>query len=110
MIDPRTEATRLRSRETFPQDAPIAGGRAAASASPLLVAQTKTLTTYPTAAQRFFACRPVVVLGAEVEGGLGAITADPSTVLALNLGSGIPPAGTSVVLIYCANRWVFIYN
>ncbi|WP_435021284.1 hypothetical protein TA3x_002293 [Tundrisphaera sp. TA3] len=110
MIDPRIEATRLRSRDPAPQESAIAGGRAAASASPLIVAQTKALTTYPTAAQRFFACRPIMVLGAEVEGGLGTITADSATVLALNLGAGIPPSGTNVVLSYCANRWVFIYN
>lgn len=110
VIDPQTEAKRLRTRDAS-LDGPASGARIdAASPSPVIVAQTKALTTYPTAAQRFYACKPVVVLGAEVEGGAGVITTEPATVMALNIGASIPPVGTNVILSYCANRWLFAYN
>ncbi len=110
MIDPQTEAKRLRTRDASAEASATGAAIDAASPSPIMVAQTKTLTTYPTSARRFYACKPVVVLGAEVEGGSGVIAAETSTVLALNIGAGIPPVGTNVILGYCGNRWLFAYN
>ena len=110
MIDPRTEATKLRARDPSGNGTLVGVGIAAASASPVIVAQTKMVMTYPTVAQRFYACKPVAILGPEVEGGPGTVTADSSTVFALNVGAGVPPVGTSLILTYCGNRWVFVYN
>ncbi len=110
VIDPQTEAKKLRTRDASAEGSARHAGIDAASPSPTIVAQTKTLSTYPTAAQRFYACKPVVILGAEVEGGSGVITADSSTVMALNIGTSIPPVGTNVILSYCADRWLFAYN
>lgn len=109
MFDPRTETTRLRNRDAQ-ASAQTGQATADASSSPVLLAQTRTLTAYPTAAQRFFACTPVAVLGSEIEGGPGAIAADTGVLLALNLGTAVPPVGTTVLLYFCGNRWVFLYN
>ena len=70
----RDEVKRLRIR-----DDAIAGDLSAAPyladpGTPCLVAQTTKLSTYPTAAQSFFACTPIAVLGAEVEGGPATLT------------------------------------
>jgi hypothetical protein len=77
---------------------------------PCLVAQTKKLTSYPTSSQQFFACSPLSVMGLEVEGGIGTLTVGNSTFFALNLGSAVPPIGTSVVATFVDNRWVFRYD
>ena len=42
-------------------------------------------------AQCYFACQPLTVLGAEVEGGPASISAISSTFFALNLGIDRPP-------------------
>ena len=106
----RDEAERLRIR-----DDAIAGGLSAAPyladpGTPCLVAQTTKVSTYPTSAQNFFACSPVVVLGAEVEGARATLTALSPIFYALNLGSAIPPQGTDVVASFVGNRWVFRYD
>jgi hypothetical protein len=77
---------------------------------PNLLAQTTTLKAYPTTAQCYYACEPLTVLGAEVEGGAGTTSASPSTFFALNIGSTIPPSGTQVVTTFVGNRWVFRYD
>ena len=79
-------------------------------AMPCLVAQTKTLSSYPSAAQKFFACAPLTVLGPEVEGSAGTITPGSATFLALNLGSAVPPAGTNIVATFVDSRWVFRFD
>lgn len=110
MSDPSIEATRLREREPANPARTQTRGMASATNCPILAAQTKTVTTYPNVAQRFFACATVSVLGAEVEGGTGAISADSSLIYALNLGTAVPPVGTTVLLFFSGNRWVFLYN
>jgi hypothetical protein len=80
------------------------------SGSPCLVARTVALSSYPSVAQCYFACQPLTVLGAEVEGGSGSTTVTSSTFFALNLGSTIPPVGTQVLATFVGNRWVFRYD
>ena len=82
------------------------GGAGAAT----LVAQTKTVTTYPSTAMSFYACETAQVFGTEVEGGAGTVTAGSSTFYALNLGSRVPPSGTKILTTYVSNRWVFRYD
>ncbi len=104
------EAKRLRIR-----DDAIAGDLGAVPyladpGTPCLVAQTTKVSTYPTAAQSFFACSPVAVFGAEVEGAQATLTALAPIFYALNLGSAIPPMGSDVIASFVGNRWVFRYD
>lgn len=111
MTDPSLDdARRLRARDEALSDDLSRRNPAPAFGSPSLVAQTKAIAAYPTAAQRFFACTPRTVLGREVEGEAGALTSTGSTLLALNLGSAIPPAGTDVLVTFVDSRWVFRYD
>jgi hypothetical protein len=78
--------------------------------SPSLLAITTTLSSYPTAAQSYFACLPAALLGLEVEGGPGSVAPGPSPFFALNLGGTVPPSGTKVLATFVGNRWVFRYD
>ena len=104
------EAKRLRIRDAALVDLFSQGGRDPSSGMPCLVARTKQVSSYPTAAQQFFACSPVNVLGPEVEGGAGSLTLGISTFFALNLGSVVPPVGTNILATFIDNRWVFRYD
>jgi|SRR5579883_2593601 len=104
------EATRLRIRDFGLLDELTRCDPQVASGSPCLVARTTTLTTYPSTAQVFYACEPLTVLGAEVEGGLGVVSVMPGTFFALNLGGTVPPVGTEVLVSFTGNRWVFRYD
>ena len=104
------EARRLRVRDEDITDALTATPYLADPGSPCLVLQTTVLTAYPTAAQSFFACVPVTVLGAETEGGQATLTPLAPTLFAFNLGAALPPQGTKVISSYVGNRWVFRYD
>jgi hypothetical protein len=104
------DAKRLRVREAALADAASRVGRDFSPGVPSLVAQTKAISSYPTVAQRFYACSPLTVLGPEVEGGPGTMAAGTSTFHALNLGSAVPPLGANVVVTFVDNRWVFRYD
>jgi hypothetical protein len=106
----RDEAKRLRIRDANLGVEFSQSGRDPSLGMPCLVAQTKTIATYPSVAQSFFACSPATVLGPESEGGAGTITQGTSTFLALNLGLAIPPVGTSILTTFVDNRWVFRYD
>ena len=111
MLIPREDAAkRLRIRDAAVVDGLARLGRDPAFGMPVVAGQTKTLSAYPTSAQAFFACAPITVLGAEVEGGPGTITAGTSTFFALNLGTAIPPAGTNIVATFVDSRWVFRFD
>lgn len=75
-----------------------------------LLAETTTVKTYPGTAPCFYACQPVTLLGAEVEGGPGLVTATSAPFFALNLGSAVPPPGTQILAARVDNRWVFRYD
>lgn len=77
---------------------------------PSLLALTTTLSAYPTTAQSYYACQPLTLLGAEVEGGPGAVTLGSATLFVLNLGSTIPSSGTQILATFVGNRWVFRYD
>ena len=81
-----------------------------ASGAPAMLALTTTIQTYPTDAQAYFACRPLILLGNEIEGGPGNVTPGSDTFFALNIGSSIPPSGTQVLVTFVGNRWVFRYD
>src|SRR5262249_62097509 len=81
MIDP-DDAKRLLLREAAlaedvrrrDSDPPIG--------APSLLARTTTLSSYPTAAQGFYACQPLTLLGDEVEGRAGVIGVGDGTFFA----------------------------
>lgn len=75
-----------------------------------LLVRTTTVRTYPTVAQSYFACQPLILLGKEIEGGGGATTPSISTFYAFNLGSTVPAVGTQLVVTFVGNRWVFRYD
>ncbi|WP_435011227.1 hypothetical protein P12x_002528 [Tundrisphaera lichenicola] len=104
------ESTRLRIRDA----AMVAGAgrldRPPSFGAPCLLAQTKKIATYPTAAGSFFACSPLTLMGLEVEGGPGSISVGPSTFFALNLGSAVPPVGANVLATFVDSRWVFRFD
>lgn len=77
-----------------------------------LLARTTTIASYPTAAATFYALLPLVLTGAEVEGGPGTVTPAiaAAAFLAWNLGSAVPPSGTQVVATFVGNRWAFRYD
>ena len=104
------EAKRLRARDEALDDDLSRRGRAPSFGSPGIVAQTTTIKTYPTSAQRFYACVPQTVLGAEVEGGAGSFSPGSATFFALNLGTAVPPSGTNVLATFVESRWVFRYD
>jgi hypothetical protein len=104
------DAIRLRIQDAALSDSLSQVERDPSLGMPCLVAQTRLLSRYPTSAQKFYACSPLSVLGIEVEGGTGNLTAGSSTFFALNLGSAVPPIGTSVIATYVESRWVFRYD
>lgn len=78
--------------------------------APSLVAQTFALKTYPTTAQAYYACQPLTVLGAEIEGNQGAVSVNSASFFALNLGSTVPPVNAQIIVTFVNNRWVFRYD
>jgi len=104
------EAKRLRIRDAALADVLSQAGHDPSLGMPCLVAQTKTLSSYPASAQRFFACSPLTVLGPEVEGGPGTLTPGTSTFFALNLGLAVPPVGANILVTFIDNRWIFRFD
>jgi hypothetical protein len=110
MTTARDDAERLRIRDAYFGVEVSQSGRDQWQGMPCLLARTTTIKSYPSLAQSFYACSPVTILGAEVEGGAGSLTAGTSTFLALNVGSAIPPSGANILVTFVDNRWVFRYD
>jgi hypothetical protein len=110
MTAERDDARRIRTRESNRDVEYSQSGRDPSLGMPCALVQTTVITAYPTMAQVFYACLPLTILGAEVEGSLGSITAGVSTFFALNIGSMVPPVGTNILATFVDNRWVFRYD
>ena len=109
MYDDETRILRL--RESDRDDAIDArSGDPVASSPGSLVARTTTVSSYPTAAARYFAVKADWLGGSEVEGGTATFDADSVVFYAYNIGSAIPASGTRVVVDRVGGRWVFSYN
>ena len=101
----------LRERHTSAEDALDRAVGQELYASPALVGVTTTVTTYPTSAGAYYAVNPGLITAAETEGTAGSVSADTGTVIyALNVGTSVPPNGTSIVVHGVGNRWVFRYD
>lgn len=104
------EARTLRSRVAALQDALDRLDSDSSDGNPAMLVATYQQTTYPTAANKFYACHPVDAGGAEVEGGSGTFATSSGTIYALNAGSKIPPVGTRVIVASINGRWEFAYH
>jgi len=94
-------------------DADDASGRAddAGLGRSTLLARTVSDGSYPATAKVFYACEILGLLGTEAEGASGVVAAVAgSKVFARNLGGGVPPAGTEVIITRIPHRWVFQYD
>jgi hypothetical protein len=80
------------------------------SDSPSVLGKTFALSVYPTAAGRFYAMHPVALSGTPSEGATPTVTVGTTYFYAYNLGSAIPPAGTTVVCRRASRRWLFRYD
>ncbi len=79
--------------------------------SAAMLAQTTTMKTYPTSASAFYAIVPCDVDGSETEGAAAAYVPRTGSVsFAINLGTQIPPVGTTVVCHGVGGRWCFRYD
>lgn len=79
--------------------------------SAALLAQTSTVSAYPTTASAFFACLPMDIDGSETEGASATYVKESSSVFyAWNAGTQIPPIGTTIVCHAVGGRWVFRYD
>jgi hypothetical protein len=106
----RDESRTLRDRHAgLLDEAGRLDGQAGPLPGPMLV-QTKTVTTYPTAAGKYYAVAPVDPGGSEGEGNTGTFAVGSTTFYALNAGSVVPPSGTKVIAMALGGRWVFVYN
>ena len=76
-----------------------------------ILAQTTTVSSYPTTAPAFFACVSVDLDGNESEGALATYVQEDATVFyAWNAGTQVPLAGTAIVCHAVGGRWVFRYD
>ncbi len=85
-------------------------GGAEVRGSSAMLAQTTTVTNYPTTAAAFYAVVFCDIDGSESEGAAAAYVPRTSSVAyAFNLGTQIPPSGTMVVCHAVGGRWCFRY-
>jgi hypothetical protein len=76
-----------------------------------VLAQTTTVSSYPTTAAAFYAANPLEIDAVESEGATASFVADPTQVLyLLNVGSAVPPQGTTVIAHAIGGRWVFRFD
>lgn len=79
--------------------------------SAAMLGQTATVQTYPTTATAFYAVVPCDIDGSQSEGAAAAyVPRTGSVAYALNLGTQIPPSGTTVVCHAVGGRWCFRYD
>jgi len=80
-------------------------------ASLSVLAQTTSVSSYPTSPSSFFACRPLSVDGLESEGADASFTPESARIIyAYNVGTATPPSGTKIVVTGCGGRWIFRYD
>jgi hypothetical protein len=76
-----------------------------------LVVITFTVTVYPTVAKSYYACHPVTVAGTQAEGQTVTTTTDTTQTLYIaNVGSVVPPSGTTLIATMVSGRWEACYQ
>lgn len=110
-MDDGEDAEQLRGEDDDWSDEATRGEQPGNLGEAVLVGRTTRVGTYPTAAGAYYAVRPQVVGGAEVEGGTATLAnATNGVIYALNLGTTIPPEGTYVICTFIGSRWIFRYD
>ena len=101
---------RMRIRDGMKSDELTRLRQVSQSGLPSVIARTKTLVSYPTVASRFYACEAISVMGQEVEGAVGSVSANSGSFFAYNLGAAVPPSGATIIATFAGSRWVFRYD
>ena len=78
--------------------------------SAAIVGTTTTITTYPTSGAAYYGIAVGNITSPEIEGQPGTVTTIGTTILALNLGTQVPPVGTKVICHAAGGRWEFRYD
>ncbi|WP_337176949.1 hypothetical protein [Paludisphaera sp.] len=106
-----TDARVMRDRQASVASAARRLDDASGQHSGAALVQTKAVGAYPAAASAYYACTPLRIDGPETEGAAVTFTGDPSRIImALNLGSRIPPVGTRLIIHSSGGRWAFRYD
>jgi hypothetical protein len=106
MTSANRETTTLRRRHDELDAAADARRGTTVECAPAMVVQTYAKSSYPTAAKSYYACHPVKVAGTEAEGQAVTTTVDTGqTLLVANVGSTVPPSGTTLVATLVGSRW-----
>jgi len=101
----------IRERQLVASAALDRSGDAAPYGSAALLVVTTSVATYPTSAAEFYACNPQQITGSVTEGATPTFVADASTIIyVLNVGTAVPPVGTTLVVHSVGGRWVFRYD
>jgi hypothetical protein len=105
----------LRDRQAFLSDALDRSGDQGAAANAAIVGVTTAITAYPTVAGAFYGITPQRITGTNNEGDPGVFASElpdgaTTQMVALNVGSQIPPAGTKVICEAVGGRWAFRYD
>lgn len=104
------EELRLRRRDDDAEDDVSQASPSAAGGSLSVLGTTSVAASYPTIAGRFYVITINQILGTESEGATATFANQPGTIAAYNLGSAVPPLGTTVICTYVPHRWVFRYD
>ncbi len=84
-----------------------------ADATVSFLAQTIAFDSYPTVAACYYGVKTVLVNGLEGENDLATFASDvpdDGLTTALNIGTQVPPQGTTVICSSVGGRWVFRYD
>ena len=107
-------ATRvLRERVGYLSDSLDRAARPGINCSAAVVGVTTTIKTYPTVANSYFGITPQRITGTNAEGDTGTFASDiteTTKMVALNIGTQLPPEGTQVVCHGVGGRWAFRYD
>jgi hypothetical protein len=111
MIQNMSDTRILREQQTATLAASDRLKNVAEDGTMAVLAQTTTITAYPTVPGAFYACIPLWVDGLETEGAAANFTPiGLRIVYAFNLGTQIPPVGAKIIAHSCGGRWSFHYN
>jgi hypothetical protein len=77
--------------------------------SPTMVLKTISEGSYPTDAQKVYACEAVAASADPEEGAAPALPSGGGTIYAANIGANVPAVGTYVLAVRDGGVWVFVY-
>lgn len=75
-----------------------------------LLARTRSVGSYPSAALKVYSCEILHVMGAETEGATPTKYPTGVYIFAANLGTAVPAQGTEVLLTYQPHTWTFQHD